>query len=200
MGATGDSGTRLLAPTPEDAKTIQLIAAYTGAAHMEASASKSDVEFVDESGHAIIGSNTICRHLARSSPRFEPLLGADAETAAMVRTMLARVTALPSGVPKDPSQRQLSQNRLLQCDAGVAMDVHAILAAAAYLRGGFADTREPPSNQDIHLGHYSQSCRSDPIWGFASGCGTHFKAHPSVSVSSPCATMFPILFALFLLH
>lgn len=86
MGASGHSVKRLLAPTPEDAKTIQLIAAYTGAVgQIEAQNSKSDVEFTDETGHTIIGSNTICRHLARSSPHSAALLGADAETAAMVR-------------------------------------------------------------------------------------------------------------------
>lgn len=93
MGATAHNSTRLLAPTPEDAKTIQLIAAYIGAAQIETSTSKGDVELVDESGRAIIGSNTVCRHLARSSPHSEALLGADAETAAVVRTMVPRVVA-----------------------------------------------------------------------------------------------------------
>ena len=87
MGAPAHSGKRLLAPTPEDAKTIQLIAAYTGSAdQIETSGSKSDVEYVDEPGRVLFGSNTICRHLARSSPHSEALLGADAETAAVVRT------------------------------------------------------------------------------------------------------------------
>jgi len=91
MGATGDSGKRLLAPTPQDANTIQLIAAYTGGVgRIETSASKIDVEFIDESGRAIVGSNTICRHLARSSPHSEALLGADPETAAMVRKAVFR--------------------------------------------------------------------------------------------------------------
>lgn len=86
MGASGHGAKRLLSPKPEDAKTIQLIAAYTGAAsHIEISAGNSDVELIEESGRTIIGSNTICRHLARSSPHSEALLGADAESAAMVR-------------------------------------------------------------------------------------------------------------------
>lgn len=42
--------------------------------------------------------------------------------------------------------------------AGVAVDVHAVLIAAAHLRGSSADAREPPSNQDIHPGHYLDSC------------------------------------------
>ena len=90
MGAPAHSGKRLLAPTPEDAKTIQLIAAYTGAAdQIETSISKSDVEYIDESGRAIWGSNTVCRQLARSSPHSKALLGADAETAAVVRTIFS---------------------------------------------------------------------------------------------------------------
>ncbi|CAL5218456.1 g137 [Coccomyxa viridis] len=85
MGAPAHSGKRLLAPTPEDAKTVQLIAAYTGSAdHVETSLSKNDVEYIDESGRALFGSNTICRHLARSSPHSKALLGADVETAAVV--------------------------------------------------------------------------------------------------------------------
>ena len=76
---------RLLAPTADDANTIELIAAYTGATgHIETSQSKCDIEYIDETGRSIMGSNTICRHLARSSPHATALLGADAETAAMV--------------------------------------------------------------------------------------------------------------------
>ena len=106
MGASGHSGKRLLAPTPEDAQTIQLIAAYTGTAdHIETSASKSDVEFVDNFGRSIIGSNTICRHLARSSPHSEALLGADAETAAVVCQNFSNMLPLMPGACRTAEQR-----------------------------------------------------------------------------------------------
>ena len=102
MGATGHSSRRLLAPSPEEAKTIQLIATYTGAAdHIEISASKNDVELVDDTGRAIIGSNTICRHLARSSSHSDVLLGADAETAAVVR-VLSSIVSASQDAPQEP--------------------------------------------------------------------------------------------------
>ena len=85
MGASSHHLQRLLAPTADDANTIELVAAYIGAAgHIERSQSKCDIEYIDEAGRSIMGSNTICRHLARSSPHGQDLLGADAETAAMV--------------------------------------------------------------------------------------------------------------------
>ena len=85
MGASSHQVQRLLATTADDANTVELVAAYTGApGHIEKSQSKIDIEYIDESGRSIMGSNTICRHLARSSPHAEALLGADAETAAMV--------------------------------------------------------------------------------------------------------------------
>ena len=106
MGATGHSGKRLLAPTPEVAQTIQLIAAYTGTAdHIETSTSKNDVEFVDDSGRSIVGSNSICRHLARSSPHSEALLGADAETAAVVRKSLFSMLCLMPRACRTAKQR-----------------------------------------------------------------------------------------------
>ena len=87
MGASSHQVQRLLATTADDANTVELVAAYTGApGHIEKSQSKIDIEYIDESGRSIMGSNTICRHLARSSPHAEALLGADAETAAMVRS------------------------------------------------------------------------------------------------------------------
>ena len=87
MGASSHRVQRLLAPTADDANTVELVAAYTGAAgHIERSQSKCDIEYIDEAGRSIMGSNTICRHLARSSPHAKDLLGADAGTAAMVHT------------------------------------------------------------------------------------------------------------------
>ena len=89
MGASSHGAQRLLAPAAVDGNTVELIAAYIGApGHIEKSQSKSDILFIDEAGRSIMGSNTICRHLARSSPHAKALLGADAETAAMVCSYL----------------------------------------------------------------------------------------------------------------
>ena len=85
MSVTGPHELRLLAPSPHDAQIVKLIAAYAGLLDsLTVLDGQKELQLLTADGATLRGSNTICRHIAKSGTSGKALLGADADEEALV--------------------------------------------------------------------------------------------------------------------
>lgn len=76
---------RLLSPTEEDARLVQLVAAHAGLSDcLTVIGDQKELLLVDHNGQSLMGSNTICKHLASATSVGKKLLGQSPEEEALV--------------------------------------------------------------------------------------------------------------------
>ena len=85
MSVEFSSRFRLLSSSPLDAQLVRLTAAHAGLLDALTVVDNSkELQLIIADGSALRGSNTICRHIARSSAAGKALLGSDADAEALV--------------------------------------------------------------------------------------------------------------------
>lgn len=77
---------KLLSPSLEDARLVKLVAEYSGIELLDVVEGSKEVQLITPSGQTLTGSNTICKHIAKSSSKAANLLGSNPEDEALVGT------------------------------------------------------------------------------------------------------------------
>ncbi len=78
---------KLLSPSPEDSNIVKLVASYSGVVgNLEIQDNSKELQLITQTGQTLTGSNTICKHLAKSGCKASELLGSNSEDEALVRS------------------------------------------------------------------------------------------------------------------